>query len=54
MSKEVKVHCINKYEVEFTICGRVEYAVFSVGGWVFDKIKKEHKCKRCERKPELQ
>ncbi len=44
---KVKVHCISRFDNTFTCCGRVEYTVYNVGGFIFNMIKKNHQCKRC-------
>ncbi len=50
MSKGIaKIHCLNKNDKGFTLCGRLHYVVLNVGGYIFDMIKDKHKCKRCKK-----
>jgi hypothetical protein len=47
-----KIHCENEDDVYATDCGIMlcRGSVVSVGGWVFARLKDEHKCKRCKKK----
>ena len=50
MSKGIaKIHCLNKNDKGFMMCGRLHYVVLNVGGYIFDMIKDKHKCKRCKK-----
>ena len=46
--KKTKIHCINIYDNPFTYCGKVSRLVICTGGWIFDRLREEYKCKKCK------
>ena len=47
-----KIHCQDENHCDITLCGRVDWTVVSVGGFVFERIENKHKCLQCKRKAE--